>query len=54
MIVKRIQDFLIKHEEDLLKHYLLVGNHDSKVDYIYHGTIENGLWTSSDAVIDYQ
>ncbi|MCD7809788.1 MAG: hypothetical protein LUH02_10620 [Erysipelotrichaceae bacterium] len=53
-IINRIQYFLKVHERDLLEHYLLRGNYNSQVDYIYHGTEIEGQWTSSAALIDYQ
>lgn len=50
---KLIQDFVDKHQEDLMNRFLFVGKNNSKVDYIYYGTPINGSWISSTKLIDY-
>lgn len=50
---KVIQDFVDKHSRELMNRFLFVGKHNSKVDYIYYGTPENGSWISANDVIEY-
>lgn len=50
----QMQNFLIKNEPALIEHFLFVGRHGSKVDYIYHGTPQSGVWVSKKEIIDYQ
>lgn len=52
--IQRIRGFLKEHEKELIERILFVGRHNSKVDYIYHGTPLNGKWISSKALIEYQ
>ena len=37
----------------MLERFLFVGRYNSKVDYIYHGTSENGVWLSKEEILDY-
>lgn len=39
-------NFIKKNESRLINHFLFEGRHNSKVDYIYHGTYEKGVWIS--------
>lgn len=48
-----IQTYLTNHNKQLLKHFLFEGRHNSKVDFIYHGSLENGSWASADQVLEY-
>jgi len=50
---KKIIDFLKANERELLERFLFVGRYNSKVDYIYHGTSENGVWLSKEEILDY-
>ena len=50
----KLQEFLLENEEMLLKHFLFIGRHNSNVDYIYHGSPENGRWISSKKVLEFQ
>lgn len=50
---ERIKEFMDENKGDLIKHFIVVGRHNSRVDYIYHGTIENGAWISTKQLIDY-
>ena len=52
--INRIRKFLNEHERELIERILFVGRHDSKVDYIYHGTPTSGKWISSDELIEFQ
>lgn len=38
----------------LIKHFLFEGRHNSKVDYIYHGTVIYGTWISKNRILKYQ
>lgn len=49
----RLIEFLKSNERDLLERFLFVGRHNSIVDYIYHGTSENGVWLSKEEILDY-
>ncbi|MFI3254629.1 MAG: hypothetical protein R3Y63_09875 [Eubacteriales bacterium] len=49
-----LQTFLNLHEEELIRHFLFVGRHNSRVDFLYHGTPMEGVWVSSKEVIRYQ
>jgi len=46
-------NFLKLNERALLERFLFVGRHNSIVDYIYHGTNENGVWLSKEEILDY-
>lgn len=50
---KVLQDFLNDNQEALIKRFLFVGRHNSKVDYVYHGSETNGFWVSTKDIIDY-
>ena len=52
--IGRIREFIHKHEKDLIKRVLFVGKHESKVDFIYHGTELDGKWISADELVEYQ
>lgn len=52
--IKRIRDFIHKHERALIERILFVGRHNSQVNYIYHGTPVSGKWISADELIEYQ
>lgn len=52
--IERVRNFLGNYERELIERFLFVGNHNSKVDYIYHGTALNGRWISAKELIDYQ
>lgn len=48
-----LQDFINNNEEPLIYHFLFEGRHFSKVDYIYHGTVQFGAWISQKKVIEH-
>lgn len=50
---ERIQNFLNDNKKELITHFIKVGRHNSHVDYIYHGSIDNGSWISVDQLINY-
>lgn len=50
---ERIQKFLNENRKGLITHFIKVGRHNSHVDYIYHGSINNGSWISIDQLINY-
>ncbi len=52
--ISRIRNFIREHEKELIERVLFVGRHDSKVDYIYHGTLVSGKWISADELVEYQ
>lgn len=52
--IERIREFISKHEKELIERVLFVGRHNSKVDFIYHGTPISGKWISANELIDYQ
>lgn len=52
--IDRIRGFVSEHERELIKHVLFEGRHNSKVDYIYHGTPLSGKWISSNELVEYQ
>ena len=47
-----LQKFLNNNQEELIKRFLFVGRHNSKVDYVYHGNLLNGFWVSAKEIID--
>lgn len=49
-----LQQFLNDNQKKLIEHFLFVGRHNSRVDFIYHGTPEHGSWISKDAILDFQ
>lgn len=52
--IERIRNFIHRHEKELIERILFVGRHDSKVDFIYHGTAINGKWISAKELVEYQ
>lgn len=52
--IERIRTFLNNHTKELIERVLFVGRHNSKVDYIYHGTALSGKWISANELIEYQ
>ena len=50
---EKIQQVLKENEEALIKRDLFIGKYNSKVDYIYHGTKEDGSWISAENMIEY-
>lgn len=50
---KILQVFLDKNQRKLIERFLFVGRHNSRVDYVYHGNLLNGFWTSSKEIIEY-
>lgn len=50
---EKLLAFLKLNERALLERFLFVGRHNSIVDYIYHGTSENGVWLSKEEILDY-
>lgn len=50
----KIQKFLDDNQERLIKRCLFGTSDESKVDFIYHGTTQNGVWISFDKIIEYQ
>lgn len=51
---EKLQQFIKKNERKLIEHFLFEGRHNSKVDYIYHGTAIHGSWISKKKILDYQ
>lgn len=51
---EKLQQFINKNESKLIEHFLFEGRHNSKVDYIYHGTVIHGSWISKKKILDYQ
>lgn len=51
---EKLQNFLAKNELKLIEHFLFIGRHSSRVDYIYHGTPLHGSWISKKKILDYQ
>lgn len=50
-----VQDFFMKHKKVLLERILIKGAYaevESRVDYFYHGNIENGVWCDAKYAID--
>lgn len=52
--IERIRKFINNHQKELIERVLFVGRHNSKVDYIYHGTAISGKWISANELIEYQ
>lgn len=48
-----IQKYLDNHKEELMRRFLFVGKNNSKIDYIYYGTLDNGSWIAAQELIDY-
>jgi hypothetical protein len=46
-----LQNFLDKNEEVLIRRFLFVGRHNSKIDYIYHGNEFDGYWVSANDIM---
>src|SRR5699024_3714740 len=44
---ERIQKFLNENRKGLITHFIKVGRHNSHVDYIYHGSINNEIGRAS-------
>ncbi len=51
---EKLQEFLAENESELIEHFLFIGRHNSRVDYIYHGTPLHGNWISKKKILDYQ
>lgn len=51
--INNIQSELSHHKEDLLNRFIFTGRCNDSIDYIYHGTLENGLWASRDELWPY-
>ncbi len=51
---EKLQKFLDNNKLKLIKHFLFEGRHNSKVDYIYHGTVIYGTWISKNRILKYQ
>ena len=49
-----LQTFLNENKRELIEHFLFIGRHNSKVDFIYHGTPQHGSWIYKDKIVDYQ
>lgn len=49
-----LQAFLNENKRELIEHFLFIGRHNSKVDFIYHGTPQHGSWIYKDKIVDYQ
>ncbi len=52
--IERIRSFVKEHEKDLIERVLFHGRHDSKVDFIYHGTPISGKWIAADELVEFQ
>lgn len=50
----KLQKFLAENESKLIEHFLFVGRHNSRVDYIYHGTPLHSSWISKERILEYQ
>lgn len=50
----KLQNFLAENESKLIEHFLFVGRHHSRVDYIYHGTSLHGSWISKERILEFQ
>ncbi|QKE76209.1 hypothetical protein HPK19_25710 (plasmid) [Arthrobacter citreus] len=50
---RELLQFFEKNKVELIKHFMFVGKHNSRVDYLYHGTTSNGAWMSTKQIIDY-
>lgn len=50
---ERIQKFLNENRKELITHFIKVGRHNSHVDYVYHGSINDGSWISINQLIKY-
>lgn len=48
-----LQIFLNNNQEQLIKRFLFIGRHNSRVDYIYHGSVDNGFWVSAKEIINF-
>lgn len=48
-----IQRFVDLNQKELLRYVLFIGKNNSRVDYIYHGTIDSGGWASSEQLLQY-
>lgn len=51
---KVLQQYLDENIEALITHSVFVGEHNSNVDFVYHGTYKQGRWISKQEVIDFQ
>ena len=47
-----LQKFVDENKRDLIKRFIFVGRHNSKVDYVYHGNVLDGYWLSSSEIIE--
>lgn len=50
---KILQKFLDENKTILIEHALFIGNYNSNVDFIYHGTYKQGRWLSKKDVINF-
>lgn len=50
---EKLQSFLSANQEPLIRRFLFVGRHNSRVDYVYHGNEINGFWVSTKEIISY-
>ena len=51
---QELQKFLNDNLPALIEHSVFVGEHNSDVDFIYHGTYKQGRWISKDEIIEFQ
>lgn len=51
--INNIKRELSKHKEDLLNRFIFTGRYNDSIDYIYHGTLDNGLWASKNELWPY-
>lgn len=52
--VERIRKFVDEHKRELVERALFIGKYNSQVDYIYHGTPNDGKWISANELIEFQ
>jgi len=50
--VSRIREFFREHKADLIKRFLLKGVSGNEINYIYYGDSREGLWASSEEVLN--
>ena len=50
---KKMQAFLDKNKEKLIRRALFAGKHNSNVDFVYHGTHKQGRWISKEEIINF-
>ncbi|SCY26738.1 hypothetical protein [Alkaliphilus peptidifermentans] len=49
----QIQEFLEKNLATILSRAIFEGNNSSKVDYVYHGRPEDGVWISKKEILEF-